>query len=76
MLQSARFGVPPTAAGGFFSQRCTATLGGTPEELLLEGDFTPLSWSPDGRLLISVPLDLDIDHSITLETGWALQLNE
>jgi len=40
----------------------------------LPGDRVEIA--PDGRLLISVPLDHDIDHSITLETGWAKQLSE
>ena len=40
----------------------------------LPGDRVEIA--PDGRLLISVPLDHDTDHSITLETGWAKQLSE
>jgi Tol biopolymer transport system component len=40
----------------------------------LEGER--LDIAPDGRLLFSVPLDHDIDHSITLETGWTTRLNQ
>jgi len=40
----------------------------------LPGDRVEIA--PDGRLLISVPLDHDIDHSTTLETGWATRLSE
>jgi len=40
----------------------------------LEGDRVEIA--PDGRLLISVPLNVDIDHSITLETGWTTRLSQ
>jgi hypothetical protein len=40
----------------------------------LEGERVDIA--PDGRLLISVPLDLDIDHTTVLETGWATRLNQ
>jgi Tol biopolymer transport system component/tRNA A-37 threonylcarbamoyl transferase component Bud32 len=40
----------------------------------LEGER--LDIAPDGRLLISVPLDHDIDHSITFETGWTSRLSQ
>ena len=40
------------------------------------GHAGPPVLSPDGRLFISVPLDLDIEDSVTLETGWATRLSE
>jgi hypothetical protein len=49
--RGARFGVQPTAAGGLFSQRCTATLGpNQPQRSGHGGDTTPFEYFiPWGR---------------------------